>query len=57
MIQILFGIIAELTKVIYDLQRGKQEWDDYNAVLDRAERAEEQIRQQVFWQELNESIT
>jgi hypothetical protein len=57
MIQILFEIIAELTKVIYDLQRGEQEWDDYNAVLDRAERAEEQIRQQVFWQGLNESIT
>lgn len=52
MYRTLLEIISELICVIYSLRDGEKEWDDYDAILERANDTTEDIEQKLWWQQL-----
>ena len=50
--QELLETIDELICVIYNLRDGEKEWDDYDAIIDRACATTENIERKMWWQRL-----
>ena len=51
----LLETIDELINVIYKLQDGGKEWDEYSAIVDRAYQTEREVERQLWWQRLEAS--